>query len=59
RAGWIEDESTWLRMLRDRNETSHIYDEQTARRIYDRVRQNFPALERVYRKLIERFQGVE
>ncbi|MDX1655778.1 MAG: nucleotidyltransferase substrate binding protein [Candidatus Competibacteraceae bacterium] len=59
RAGWIEDESTWLRMLRDRNETSHIYDEQTARRIYDRVRQNLPALERVYHKLIERFQGVE
>ena len=30
RAGWLTDEAAWLQMLRDRNETSHLYDEETA-----------------------------
>jgi hypothetical protein len=35
-------------MLRDRNETSHVYDEETALRIYGSIKGNFGALERVY-----------
>lgn len=49
--GWIEDEEAWLAMLRDRNETSHVYDEATARRIYESIKRNFVALERVFGRL--------
>jgi nucleotidyltransferase substrate binding protein (TIGR01987 family) len=37
RAQWLDNEEIWLSMLRDRNETSHIYDEQKARDIYGRI----------------------
>ncbi len=40
-AGWLAHETPWLQMLRDRNETSHAYDETTARRIYHHVRANY------------------
>lgn len=50
-AGWLEDETAWLQMLRDRNEASHIYDEAAARRIYADIRRYFPELERTYRFL--------
>lgn len=53
-AGWLEDETAWLQMLRDRNETSHIYDEAAARRIYGDIRRYFPELERTYRFLRDR-----
>lgn len=33
----IIDENTWLEMLKDRNLTSHIYDEKTAIQISDRI----------------------
>ena len=49
--GWIEDEEAWLEMLRDRNETSHVYDEAMARRLYESIKRNFVALERVYGRL--------
>jgi nucleotidyltransferase substrate binding protein (TIGR01987 family) len=45
RAGWIGDETAWLEMLRDRNETSHIYNETMARRIYKRIRRNNAVLQ--------------
>ena len=54
-ARWIEDETAWLQMLRDRNETSHIYDEAAARRIYEHIRLNFPVLKRTFRFLADRF----
>lgn len=57
RAGWLADEAAWLQMLRDRSETSHTYNEATARRIYANVRSNFPELERTYRLLRARFPG--
>lgn len=50
-AGWITDEQAWLRMLRARNESSHIYNESAARRIYEEIRQNFPALEMAFSKI--------
>ena len=31
------DESLWLRMLRDRNDSAHIYDEERARRLVDAI----------------------
>jgi len=55
RAGWLADEGAWLQMLRDRNETSHTYNEAVARRIYASVRAAFPEMERTYRLLKGRF----
>ncbi len=34
---WIHDEATWLEMLKDRNMTSHVYDEYVADEISERV----------------------
>ena len=51
-AGWLIDEAACLQMLSDRNKTSHIYDEETAKRIYGNIRQNYPEMVRV-------FEGVE
>jgi len=55
RAGWLADEAAWLQMLRDRNETSHTYNEAVARRIYASVRSAFPEMERTYILLKARF----
>lgn len=57
-AGWLADEETWLSALRDRNETSHVYDETTARAIYSRIRTYWPELKRCHGLLIDRFRGV-
>lgn len=38
-AGWIENESLWLDMLRDRNLTSHTYREEQAMTIYAHIPQ--------------------
>lgn len=54
-AGWFSDETAWLQMLEDRNETSHIYNEAMARRIYARIRGYFPEMERVYESLLQRY----
>jgi nucleotidyltransferase substrate binding protein (TIGR01987 family) len=35
--GWISDDQIWIAMMRDRNETSHTYDEETAQRIYEHL----------------------
>lgn len=51
--GWLEDETKWLQMLRDRNETSHVYNEEAARRIYNHVKINFPEMRRAHRAILE------
>ncbi|AJD92335.1 hypothetical protein JMA_30180 [Jeotgalibacillus malaysiensis] len=33
KAEWLNDEQAWLQMLKDRNETSHTYNEELAREI--------------------------
>lgn len=56
RAGWLADEAAWLQMLRDRNQTSHTYDEATARRIYASIRESFPEMDRTCRGLQARLR---
>ncbi len=51
-AGWLDDETAWLQMLKDRNETSHIYDEDMARRIYGHIKTNFPSMSKAYRVIV-------
>lgn len=47
-AKWFGDDESWYQMLLDRNTTSHIYDEDTARRIYENIRRHYPEMRRVY-----------
>jgi nucleotidyltransferase substrate binding protein (TIGR01987 family) len=52
-AHWINNETTWLDMLRDRNLTSHTYREEQARDIYARI----PHYAREMRKLYDFLQS--
>lgn len=54
-AGWLQDETAWLQMLRDRNETSYAYDEDAALRIYHHIREYDPEMERTLGFLNKRF----
>ena len=53
-AGWIKNEIPWLQMLRDRNETSHVYDEKKAEEIYQHIRNNFSELQSTFEFLTRR-----
>ena len=49
---WIDDETTWLEMLKDRNMTSHVYDEHIADEITDRVMNKYlKVFEELFNKL--------
>ena len=52
---WINDETEWLSMLKDRNLTSHTYKEDLALEIYHRLPAHFVALMALYRFLSRRF----
>lgn len=52
--GWLHDETAWLQMLRDRNQTSHAYDEEMAQRIYNDIKQYFGEMEQVFSELKQR-----
>jgi nucleotidyltransferase substrate binding protein (TIGR01987 family) len=37
-AGLIVDGHSWMELLKDRNMTSHIYDEETSQQVFERIR---------------------
>lgn len=49
--GWLHDEVAWLQMLNDRNLTSHVYDADTAKRIYVDIKKYYPEMERVFQEI--------
>lgn len=51
---WIHDEKKWLTMLNDRNETSHIYDQAMAKRIYKNIKTYLSPLKEAYEALSSR-----
>lgn len=53
--GLITDGDTWLKMLEDRNKTSHIYDEKQALAIYKRIKDDYYNLLENFQKNIEKF----
>lgn len=53
--GWLQNEQAWLQMLKDRNETSHIYDEKMARNILDNIIKYFPEMKETFQKLEQRY----
>lgn len=55
RVRWIHNEAAWLQMLKDRNQTSHVYDEATALMIYNHIRSHFSELARTYEFLKDKF----
>ena len=42
--GWIDDETTWIQVLKDRNLSSRVYREEVALEIYQRLRLYAPRL---------------
>lgn len=58
-AGLISDEKTWLELLQARNETSHTYDDEIARRVYSTVRASFHELADALARLRERVASAE
>lgn len=49
--GWLDNEQAWLQMLKDRNTTSHAYDEEVALRILGHINQYFPEMKKTFEVL--------
>ena len=47
----INNESIWIQMLRDRNMTSHTYDEKLADEIFSRIKLYVPELSNLLQKV--------
>jgi nucleotidyltransferase substrate binding protein (TIGR01987 family) len=54
-AEWLKNETAWLQMLEDRNETSHVYDEEKAKEIYQHIHNNFSELQKTFKFLKKKF----
>ena len=54
--GWIQDEQAWLSMLKDRNLTSHTYNEQLAEQIVQHIKLYYPEMQTTFQLLTQRFQ---
>lgn len=49
----IDNESLWIKMLRDRNMTSHTYDEKLADEIFSRIKLYVPQLRNLLKNVEE------
>ncbi|ENH96253.1 hypothetical protein J416_11772 [Gracilibacillus halophilus YIM-C55.5] len=47
-ARWLHDETAWLQMLKDRNETSHTYNERLALEILGNIKDYYPEMKRTF-----------
>lgn len=54
--GWLQNEQAWLQMLKDRNETSHAYDEEMARRILQNIVGYYPEMKNTFQQLEQRYR---
>lgn len=52
----LDNEKLWLDMLKDRNMTSHIYDEDEINKIYKRIKKYYPEMQKTYDLLKEKFK---
>jgi nucleotidyltransferase substrate binding protein (TIGR01987 family) len=53
RLGWLSDEQQWLDLLKDRNLTSHTYQEPLALEIYRRIPAHHAAMRAAFDRLYE------
>ncbi len=52
----IDDEEIWLQMLKDRNATSHTYNEDLANQIYFRIKKDFaPVFRKNFDELTKKY----
>lgn len=51
----IDDEALWLKMLDDRNNTSHVYSEEEAKRVFENIKLYLPVLKNIYGGLKQRY----
>lgn len=54
-AGWLQNELAWLQMLKDRTQTSHVYDEEMARKILENIIRYFPEMKSTFHKLEQQY----
>ena len=53
-AGLIENGETWIDMMLSRNTLSHLYDEETSREIYDKIKEEYI---QEFEKIIEKLEN--
>ena len=53
---WIDDEEIWLNMLADRNEMSHVYDDDKAKEIFAHIQKYAPIFRSVFLMLSEKLK---
>ena len=53
--GILDEEQAWIDLLNDRNATSHIYDEATARNIYQRIAEKYYGM---FQTVIKKLKGL-
>lgn len=53
--GIIEDGEIWIEIMLARNELSHLYDEETSRKIYNNIKNNYI---KEFKKLEEKFKQI-
>lgn len=51
--GLVQDDPAWMRMMDDRNLTTHTYNEKTAKEIFGRLPEYLPLFE----GLVQKFKG--
>jgi nucleotidyltransferase substrate binding protein (TIGR01987 family) len=56
-ACWINNEKAWLQMIKDRNQTSHTYDEETALKILENIKSYFPEMNSAFEYLKQKVRG--
>lgn len=54
RGGLIDHESVWLKMLQDRNLSSHTYDEALADRVFGDIQKYLPVLRNTFNTLAKK-----
>ena len=60
KTGFLEDEDIWLLMLKKRNQSTHIYNEQDADELMILIRDSFiPAFQRLERFLLKKQREIE
>lgn len=52
----IDDEEVWLKMLDDRNNTSHAYKEAEAKLIFSHIKLYYPVFKRTYLNLKQKYE---
>lgn len=55
--GWLNEEKLWLDMLDDRNQTSHTYNQQLAKEIYERIKTYYPLMQSTFDRLYSQYHN--